>query len=239
MTKTYQQKEIKIGIVDDESLFVEGLTLLIEGISTCSTVYKNIKSDEVVNDLSKMSPEKLPDILLLDIEMKPISGLQLVEELIPRFPLVKILILSSHYKANLIGHMIKIGVSGFLPKVIELKELEKALETVYTTGIYFSPSEYHLLRSYLSNPQKKHVSLQPASLLTKREIEIVVLICQEFTNQEIADQLFLSKRTIESHRQRILDKTGLKNTVGLVIYALANEIFVPDLKWIPSRQYKR
>jgi len=217
---------IKIGLMDDESLFIEGLSLLIEKIPNCRVTYKNSNSATLISDFMNLVEDQIPDILLLDIQMEPISGLVLVEKLLPNFPNIKILILSSHYKSNMIGHMLKLGVSGFLPKVIDLDTLRNAIETVYQTGVYVSASDYQLLHQYLNNPNKK-ISFDLKDQLTEREIEVIRLICEEFTNQEIAEQLFLSKRTVESHRQRIFDKLGLKNTVGLVIYALANEIFVP------------
>ncbi|MGB7529506.1 LuxR C-terminal-related transcriptional regulator [Sphingobacterium cellulitidis] len=217
---------MKIGLMDDELLFTEGLSLLIERIPDCQVVYKNNNPATLIQDFRDLKEEELPDILLLDIQMEPISGLVLVEQLLPNFPKIKILILSSHYKSNMIGHMLKLGVSGFLPKVVDLEVLKLALKTVYQTGVYVSAADYQLLHQYLNNPNKK-VSFDLKDQLTDREVEVIRLICQEFTNQEIADQLFLSKRTVESHRQRVLDKLGLKNTIGLVIYALANEIFVP------------
>ncbi|MCT1530492.1 response regulator [Sphingobacterium daejeonense] len=218
--------EIKIALMDDESLFIEGLSLLIERIPNCKVVYKNSDSSTLMDDFYSLPEIEIPDILLLDIQMEPISGLELVEKILPNFPKVKILILSSHYKSNMIGHMLKLGVSGFLPKVIDTETLKNAIQTVYQTGVYVSASDYQLLHQYLNNPNKK-VSFDLKDQLTEREIEVIRLICEEYTNIEIAEQLFLSKRTVESHRQRILDKLGLKNTVGLVIYALANEIFVP------------
>ncbi|WP_156307324.1 response regulator transcription factor [Sphingobacterium endophyticum] len=219
--------ELKIALMDDESLFIEGLSLLIHKIPNCRVVYKNTNPSTLISDFSEMGDNQIPDILLLDIQMEPISGLVLVEQLLPKFPNIKILILSSHYKSNMIGHMLKLGVSGFLPKIIDLDTLKVALETVYKTGVYVTASDYQLLHQYLNNPNKK-VSFDLKDQLTDREIEVIRLICQEFTNKEIADQLFLSKRTVESHRIRILEKLALKNTVGLVIYALANEIFVPQ-----------
>lgn len=218
--------QIKIALMDDESLFIEGLSLLIERIPDCKVVYKNTNPSTLIADFTNLPENELPDILLLDIQMEPISGLVLVEQLLPKFPNIKILILSSHYKSNMIGHMLKLGVSGFLPKVIDLETLKIALETVYKTGVYVSAADYQLLHQYLNNPNKK-ISFDLKDQLSDREIEVIRLICQEYTNQEIADQLFLSKRTVESHRIRILDKLELKNTVGLVIYALAHEIFVP------------
>src|SRR5690606_22261106 len=115
-------------------------------------IYKNTDPSTLIADFMAMDENQLPDILLLDIQMEPISGLVLVEQLLPSFPKVKILILSSHYKSNMIGHMLQLGVSGFLPKVIDIETLQLALETVYNTGVYVTASDYQLLHQYLNSP---------------------------------------------------------------------------------------
>ena len=98
-----------------------------------------------------------------------------------------------------------------------------AIESVDNSGVYFTQTDQEMLKQYMNSRSKK-ITLNTNENLSAREIEVLKLICSEHTNQEIADRLFLSKRTIESHRQRILEKVGAKNTVGLVVYAIANKI---------------
>jgi DNA-binding NarL/FixJ family response regulator len=216
-------KIINIALVDDEALFVEGLSLLfsnVKHINVTKTANSGLEFLEVLEDNLKTN---FPDIALVDIQMKPMDGFELVEALKDKYPDLKIIILSSHYKSNVLGHMIKLGVSAFIPKNANKELLITAIESVNNTGVYFTQTDQEMLMQYMNSKSKK-LTLNVNGELSNREIEVVKLICCEQTNQEIADQLFLSKRTVESHRQRILEKVGAKNTVGLVVYAIANDI---------------
>ena len=216
-------KIINIALVDDEALFVEGLSLLfsnVKHINVTKTANSGLEFLEVLEDNLKTN---FPDIALVDIQMKPMDGFELVEALKDKYPDLKIIILSSHYKSNVLGHMIKLGVSAFIPKNANKELLVTAIESVNNTGVYFTQTDQEMLMQFMNSKSKK-LTLNVNGELSNREIEVVKLICCEHTNQEIADQLFLSKRTVESHRQRILEKVGAKNTVGLVVYAIANDI---------------
>jgi DNA-binding NarL/FixJ family response regulator len=216
-------KIINIALVDDEALFVEGLSLLfsnVKHINVTKTANSGLEFLEVLEDNLKTN---FPDIALVDIKMKPMDGFELVEALKDKYPDLKIIILSSHYKSNVLGHMIKLGVSAFIPKNANKELLITAIESVNNTGVYFTQTDQEMLMQFMNSKSKK-LTLNVNGELSNREIEVVKLICCEQTNQEIADQLFLSKRTVESHRQRILEKVGAKNTVGLVVYAIANDI---------------
>jgi DNA-binding NarL/FixJ family response regulator len=216
-------KIINIALVDDEALFVEGLSLLFSNVEHIN-VTKTANSGLAFLDALQNNPETiLPDIALVDIQMKPMDGFELVEVLKDKYPDLKIIILSSHYKSNVLGHMIKLGVSAFIPKNANKELLVTAIESVNNSGVYFTQTDQEMLVKFMNSKSKK-LTLSLNEELSKREIEVVKLICLEHTNHEIADQLFLSKRTVESHRQRILEKVGAKNTVGLVVYAIANKI---------------
>jgi DNA-binding NarL/FixJ family response regulator len=216
-------KIIKIALVDDEALFVEGLSLLFSNVAHINVTTTANSGLEFLGFLADNLETDLPDIALVDIQMKPMDGFQLVEALKDKYPDLKIIILSSHYKSNVLGHMIKLGVSAFIPKNANKELLITGIESVNNTGVYFTQTDQEMLMRYMNRRSKK-ITLSPNKKLSAREIEILKLICLEHTNQEIADQLFLSIRTVEGHRQRILEKVGAKNTVGLVIYAIANKI---------------
>lgn len=214
---------IHIALVDDEALFLEGISLL------CSSV-KHIHVSQTANDgleflnvLRETPKADLPDIALVDIQMKPMDGFELVEILKDEYPDLKIIILSSHYKSNVVGNMIKLGVSAFIPKNADKKLLITAIESVDQYGVYFTQKDQEMLSRHMQNKSKKSAFNQDEEL-SKRETEILELICHEYTNQEVADKLYLSKRTVEGHRQRMMEKIGAKNTVGLVVYAFANQI---------------
>jgi len=215
---------IKISIVDDEELFLEGLCLLLSKQKNIKILMTATSGLEFLNNLSNCEENNTPSIAIVDIQMKPMNGFELVEAIREKYPDIKIIVLSSHYKKNFLGHMIKLGVSAFIPKNANKKQLLDAIESVYKSGVFFTQADQKMLISYMNDKPKKS-SFDDIRVLSEREIEVLKLICQEHTNQEVANKLFLSKRTIESHRQRILEKIGAKNTVGLVVYAIANEIF--------------
>ncbi len=214
---------IKIALIDDEALILEGLSQLFTSHKKISVIIKAGGGHEFLEELKLAPVERTPDIALIDIQMKPMDGFELVEKLRENHPELKIIILSSHYKNNIFGHMIKLGVSAFLPKTSNTKQLTEAIQSVYNSGVYFSKNDHQMLVNFMKEKPKLRMTNQ--CQLTAREKEVVKLICHENTNQEIADKLFLSKRTVESHRQRILEKIGAKNTVGIVLYAIANEIY--------------
>ena len=216
-------KIIKIAIVDDEALFVEGLSLLFSNVAHIKVTTTANGGLEFLKVLEDNLETDFPDIALVDIQMKPMDGFALVEVLKDKYPDLKIIILSSHYKSNVLGHMIKLGVSAFIPKNANKELLVTAIESVNNTGVYFTQTDQEMLVQFMNSKSKK-LTLNVNGELSNREIEVLKLICLEHTNQEIAEQLFLSKRTVESHRQRILEKVGAKNTVGLVVYAIANDI---------------
>jgi DNA-binding NarL/FixJ family response regulator len=223
---------IKLSIVDDETLFVEGFCLLFSNQKNINVVFSANTGMEFLDKLADSTLENFPNIVLIDVQMKPMDGFELVEILKEKYSNLRIIILSSHYKKTVIGHMIKLGVSAFIPKNANKRLLIETIESVAQFGVYFTLEDQQMLLLYMNDKPKKP-SLSNVEELSEREIEVLKLICQEQTNQEIGDKLFLSKRTIESHRQRILDKVGAKNTVGLVVYAIANEIH-PLPKYISS-----
>lgn len=216
-------EKINIALVDDEVLLIEGLSLIFSKIEHINVVKTANSGLSFLEYLENTESDDLPDIALVDIQMKPMDGFELVESLKGQYQDLKIIILSSHYKSNIVGHMIKLGVSAFIPKNANRDLLIEAIKSVHKTGVYFTEKDKELLVQFMTSSSKK-ISLTTNEELSEREIEVVKLICKENTNQEIADKLFLSKRTIENHRQRILDKVGAKNTVGLVVYAIANQI---------------
>ncbi|PCI31075.1 MAG: DNA-binding response regulator [Flavobacteriaceae bacterium] len=215
---------INIALIDDEALFLEGLSLLFSNVENINVVKTANNGLEFLEFLDENPETIIPDIALVDIQMKPMDGFELVEALKDKYPDLKIIILSSHYKSNVLGHMIKLGVSAFIPKNANKELLVTAIESVNNSGVYFTQTDQEMLIKFMNSKSKK-ISLSTNEELSGREMEVVKLICCEHTNKEIADQLFLSKRTVESHRQRILEKIGAKNTVGLVVYAIANDIY--------------
>jgi len=218
--------QINIALIDDESLFLEGMCLLLSSINNVTIVGQATNGPDFLAMLHNLEPAVFPEIILVDLQMKPMDGFELIEILKVRYPETKVIVLSSHYKHAMFGHMIKMGVAAFLPKNASKTYLLDALRSVQQSGVFLSKEDHVMLMEYMSNKSKVNKFYIEESF-SDRELEIIQLICLELTNQEIADKLYLSKRTVESHRQRIQDKIGAKNTVGIVVYAIAHKIYNP------------
>ena len=216
---------IKIAIVDDEQLILEGVKLLLSIEKSISVTVTSSNGSDFLKSLQNLDSDNFPQIALVDIQMQPMDGFELVGILRQKYPELKIIILSSHYKTSVLGYMVKLGVSAFLPKNSDKKTFIEAITQVDKNGLYFTNEDHRMLLSYLNDGKNNKGLFDIRDELSEREKDVVKLICRELTNQEIAEKLSLSPRTIESHRQRILDKIGAKNTVGLVIYAVVNGIY--------------
>jgi DNA-binding NarL/FixJ family response regulator len=215
---------IRIALVDDQVLFRQAMAMLIESEPGMSLVMQADNGLDCLRQLKEL--DNPPDIALIDMEMPQMDGQQLTEELQKKFPSINAVILSVHSKERLIARMIQAGASGYLFKNCDKQELLLAIRTVYTSGFYINPVVLKAIQSVSApghDPVKKETSI-PVDL-SKREREILELICREQSNTEIAEQLFLSVRTVEGHRNNLLQKTGCRNTAGLVLFAVKYHLF--------------
>lgn len=220
-------EQIKIALVDDEQLILEGVKMLLSKEKNFSVTMMANAGNVFLENLEKCTEKDFPDIALVDVQMHPMNGFELVEILKDKYPDLKIIILSSHYKTSVLGYMVKLGVAAFLPKNSNKKLFIEAIFKVFENGIFFTNEDHEMLLSYMNNSSKKKSLFSMDDDLSEREKDVVKLICQECTNNEIAEKLFISPRTVESHRQRAIEKIGAKNTVGIVIYAIVNNIYSP------------
>lgn len=210
---------IKIGIVDDDLLFVQLLSSYINNQSSMEVVYTANNG----NDYLEVAHETDLDILILDLKMSDGNGIEVLERLQMQDLNLNTVVLSSYYRRSFMGQMLKLGVNAFFPKEIEPEELISVLEAVHSQGHYFSEDQITVMRTQLSTKTPKFHQNKKDSL-SSREIEVLELLCQQLTTREIAERLFVSTKTIESHKSNLLLKTGVKNTAGLIIYAVQNNI---------------
>ncbi|PQA95734.1 DNA-binding response regulator [Chryseobacterium shigense] len=220
--------QIKIALIDDEQLILEGVKMLLSNEKNISVCLTSNNGPDFIEKLGNLSEDDFPNIALVDVQMQPMNGFELVEVLKEKYPELKIIILSSHYKTSILGYMVKLGVSAFLPKNSDRKTFIDAITMVYKNGVFFTAEDHQMLFTYMNSSAKKKSLFEMEDELSEREKDVVKLICQEYTNNEIGEKLFISPRTVESHRQRILEKIGAKNTVGIVIYAVVNNIYSLD-----------
>lgn len=212
------KKAVKIFLVDDHTLFREGVKFLLSNDDLISEIYEAGNGKDLLEHIMRVKP----DIILMDIEMPEMNGIEACRESLKRYPDAKVIALSMYANENFYSEMIDAGAKGFLLKNSRFEDVKNAIKEVSEGRNYFSPE---ILESIIKNLyQRKNNKINKD--LTSREIEILYNICKGLSNQEIADLLYISKRTVDKHREHLLLKTESKNTAGLVIYAIKNEIFV-------------
>jgi two-component system response regulator DegU len=214
---------LKLGIIDDHKLFRQGLIQILKKFDNYDVVLEASSGEEL---LAKLIFER-PDVILLDLKMKGMSGQEAGAIIRRDFPDIKIIILSMNYSHDYIRQMMKIGVHGYLPKDIDQKKMIEAINQVYYKGHYMDEEIAAVLREAIQSAERKNLRkstyLESENIsLTEREMDVLRLICKGQNTQQIADELFISYRTVEGHRKNLLLKTGLNNSVSLVVFAVKN-----------------
>lgn len=210
----------KIIVVDDHSLFREGIKLLIENEGLGEVIAEAENGQILINLLETHQP----DLVIMDIEMPVMNGVEATREALKIRPDLKILTLTMlNEKANYVD-MINAGAMGFVLKTSGKTEFEKAIKAIINGESYLSNE---LLQKLILgiNTQIQVKATSKIENITKRESEILTLLCNGLSVTEIAEKLFLSPKTIETHRSALLKKTATKNTINLVLYAIKNKIF--------------
>lgn len=226
------QQQIKIAIADDETLFRKGIIGLLETESSFSLLFEAENGKELLQLLHKFSTTTMPDVILMDLKMPEMNGVESTRHIKEYYPDIKIIALSSYFSKSFILNMLDAGVVAYLPKDCQKNELHQAIQQVYTKGYYYSEYVMELINENLIHGPKSQVKSTFDKLyLTKKEKEVLALICAQYTTQEIAEKLFISPRTVDGHRNNLLQKTGCKNTAGLVVFAIQSGIIdIDDLK---------
>jgi DNA-binding NarL/FixJ family response regulator len=209
---------IQVIIVDDHKLVTDCIGLFLRGAKNIDVIGIAHSGKDTLNLLKKDKP----DVVLADISMPEMSGIQLTAAIKKKYPNIKILILSMHSDYNNISEAIDAGADGYVPKDVSSEELVEAITTVSRGKNYFhSTISDEIVKNYASKRQNDDTILPQ---LTRRELEVLQLFAEGFNNSEIAEKLFLSVRTIESHKNHILQKTNMKNSVELIKFAIKNRI---------------
>ncbi|MFD2520512.1 response regulator [Emticicia soli] len=212
---------IRIAVVDDHSLFRKGLISILQQVSDFEVVMEATNGQEFIDKL----PSTQVDVVLMDIQMPQLDGTKATEIVRQKFPEVKVIILSMHDEDKYILHLMEIGANGYLLKDNDPEEVEKAIRKVIETDIYFSDFVSKvMMRKITRKTQQDKKIFNYKTDLSDREIEVLKLICEGLTTAEIGDILALSPRTVEGHRLRMIEKLGVKNTAGLVAFAIKNQL---------------
>lgn len=205
---------IKVLLVDDHHIILDGLTSLLE-TDPQFNIIASLQSGEQVLEFLKRDQ---PDILLTDYSLPGMTGLELFKKVRLIFPKIKVAILSMHDEASLVRNILKEGVNGYLLKSIQQFELRNALKQIAMGYPYVSPEITRIMMTELNQPEQK------GDLLTEREREILRLIAKEYSNKQMAEKLFISERTVETHRKNIFRKTNTNTLVGLIKFAFEHNL---------------
>ena len=207
------EKEIRIALVDDHALFRNGLRGLIDGKQGCRVVAEASDGAEFLANNEAMSA----DVVFMDIAMPTLSGDKATAIALERNPSLKVICLSMFGDENYYSRMVESGAKGFLLKDSSIEEVFAAIQAVIN-------DEEHICNAVmkaLSGAMRRNEEIE---ILSEREMDVLLGICRGLSTQEIADSLYLSKRTVDTHRANILEKTGSKNTASLVVYAIKNNL---------------
>ncbi|MFY9151612.1 MAG: response regulator transcription factor [Prolixibacteraceae bacterium] len=211
------QNKRKVIIVDDHTLFRNGLRILINNMEDYQVVAEAANGKQFLEQLQN----ELPDLVLMDISMPVMDGIEASTIAHELYPELKIITLSMYGEEDYYYKMVNAGVKGFVLKNSDIREVKTALDVIYEGGSFFSSE---LLQNLVNSLKSSSKSKEFHTELSEREMEILILICQGMSNQEIADKLFISKRTVDKHRANILEKSESKNTAQLVVYAIKNKL---------------
>lgn len=212
-------KKIKILIVDDHEIFRMGVKLFLGKFMYVELIGEASNGNEFIDFLDTNSP----DIVLLDVEMPELNGIEAASIAIKKQPFLKIIALTAHSNDEYVQSMIDLGAKGFLIKNISKETLEKAIQTVHNGGNYYSEELFEFFTKQITREKS---SLNEFIDLTRREKEILQLLCEGLNNKEIADALFISERTILGHKTNLMTKTNSKNSISLMSYAIKHKLVI-------------
>ena len=211
---------ITIAIADDEALFRQGMRLILNSYENLEV---KLEAENGVDLLEKLgAAESLPDVLLLDLKMPEMNGVEAAKVIRERYPDLKFIVLSTHFSRAFIINMIELGAAAYLPKNSEPEEVVETIQAVYSKGFHYNNEVLAVIRENMVT--KNIPKAQFSTELSSREKEILQLICEQYTTPEIASKLFISPRTVDGHRNNLLAKLDCKNVAGLVVFALQNEV---------------
>ena len=209
-------EKYSIIIVDDHKLFREGMKLLLSSLVYIREIREAANCDEFLRLLEEMDP----DIVFMDIDLPETDGIEITKRAISMRPELNVIALTMYGEEDYFIRMIYAGAKGFILKNSGIQEVEEAIQNVMAGSSYFSREIMNVLVQNISKKKKTIKSEE----LSEREEEVLYHICRGLSNKEIANKLFISKRTVDKHRENILLKTNSKNTANLVMYAIKHGI---------------
>lgn len=209
---------VNLLLVDDHQMLLDGVKSLLRKNDRFQVVDEALSAE---SGLAKLRSGLEVDIVITDIGLTGMNGLEFTKMLKKDFPELKVLVLSMHDDRGIISEILEVEADGYILKNSGKAELVNALQQIADNSTYYSREVLQIMMQNMRH--EKQVTHEKAQL-TEREVEVLKLICEELSSQQIAERLFISKRTVDTHRQNILEKTDCKTLVGLIKFALRNEL---------------
>jgi DNA-binding NarL/FixJ family response regulator len=210
--------KIKIAIADDYKIFREGLKVSLSSDDNLQVMMEADNGEDLLKELTTQTP----DVILMDLKMPIMDGMETTKEVRKKHPSIKILVVTMYEDDKFIIHMMENGAHGYLLKNAEPEEIKRSIHAVFENGYYFNDLVNKALLKKLVLKNNLKPSFNTNVELTEREMQVLKLICEEKTAIEIGKEIFLSPRSVEGIRQRLIEKIGVRNTAGLVMFAIKN-----------------
>ncbi|HVZ96472.1 MAG TPA: response regulator transcription factor [Chitinophagaceae bacterium] len=211
---------IKVAIADDHKIFRKGVILSLRPYHNIQFVLEAENGEELIKEIEAANP----DIVLMDLKMPVKDGIETTKYLNKHFPKVRVLILTMYEDERFVGHLMDSGANGYLLKSTDPEEIKQAIMDVMKTGFYLNNFVNRVLIKKNYARQKFHPNLKNEIVISDREKEVLSLVCLEYTAQEIAQKMDISARTVEAIKDRLMERFGVKNSVGLVFFAMKNSL---------------
>lgn len=216
-------EKINIVIADDEQLFRSGIRFILEREPNFNISFETENGKKLLDFIR--TTKEFPDIILMDLNMPEMNGVEATKIIHKTHPNIKIVVLTSYNSKSFITNMIDVGASSYLVKNTSPKMVVHTINEVYKKGFYYDEKVLSIINENIISSSGKRIKNDlEQKLLSKREIDVLELICAQKTTAEIADKLFISPRTVEGHRNNLLLKTKSKNVAGLVIYGIQKKL---------------
>jgi len=211
---------IRVAIADDHKIFRKGVILSLRPYTNIKFVLEADNGDELLKGL----PEAQPDVVLMDLRMPGKDGIEATKTISKQNPNIRVLVLSMYEDERFVFHMMENGANGYLLKNSEPQEIRRAIMDVHEKGYYLNNYVNRILLKRSHSRNKAIPNLNNEITLTDKEKDVLRFICMEFTAQEIAQKMEISARTVESIKDRLMERFGSKNTAGLVFFAVKNNL---------------
>jgi DNA-binding NarL/FixJ family response regulator len=209
---------MKIALADDEALFRRGIALILEEMEDTEIVFEAENGQSMLDQLARAPVQ--PDVLLLDLNMPVLNGVDAAKALREQYPELRFIVLTTYFSKSFVLSMLELGAAAYLPKNATPELMQTTVREVVEKGFFYNDEVLAIIRENMVKPTRQKLSKPFQPNLTAREKEVLQLICEEHTTPEIAEQLFISTRTVEGHRNNLLSKLQCRNTAGLVVVAL-------------------